>query len=189
LATYIKENEINVNSPLPPPSVRALHDGLNYKPVPAVLLDVAASFGETEIYDKLIELGAQVELSSPLQSVAYGQSSISINKRSEAIDYFTEVLKEREISIDENQFKKNEKFVQKLQELLNNAYDLMPTLHMACLAGTLDAVRMLMLSGANPNVKSLKGYTAFQYASFHRDETSSTAKAIRKILRTKVSGL
>jgi hypothetical protein len=187
LVTYIKKNGINVHSPLPLPSVRALHNGLNYKPVPAVVLDIAASFGGTEIYDKLRELGAQVELSSPLQSVAYGQPGISTNERSEAIDHFTEILKESKISIDENQFKHNKEFVQRLQKLMNNEYDLMPALHMACLAGTLDAVRMPMLSGANPSVKSFKGYTAFQYASFHRDETSSTAKAIRKILRTKIS--
>lgn len=35
---------------------------------------------------------------------------------------------------------------------------------------------MLMLSGANPNVKSFRRYTAFQYASYHRDEDSSDAK-------------
>lgn len=161
--------------------------GLNFKPLPAVSLEIVASFGETKIYDKLRELGAQIELSSPLQSVAYGQSGISTNERSEAIDHFTEILKENERSIDENQFEHNEEFVQRLQMLMKNKYDLTPALHMACLAGTLDAVRMLMISGANPNVKSFRGYTAFEYASFHRDETSSTTKAIRKILRTKVS--
>ena len=103
-----------------------------------------------KIYDKLRELGARVELSSPLYSVVYGQPGISTNERSEAINHFTGVLKENKISIDENQFKDNKEFVQELQKQINNQYDLMPALHMACLAGTLDAVRMLMLSGANP---------------------------------------
>lgn len=90
---HIKKNGININSPQPPASVRALHNGLNYKPVPFFLPDIAAAFTETVIYDKLRDLGVQVELNSPLQSVAYGQSDIGTHTRSEAINPFTEILK------------------------------------------------------------------------------------------------